>query len=63
MILDSNLDPRAQTNWLEATLSRSTARWKFVAYQVLDLESGGHRLAYRAYDAEGKLRDQMVIEK
>lgn len=32
-------------------------------YQVLDLQISGNRLVYRAYDAEGALRDQLVIEK
>lgn len=32
-------------------------------YQVLDLQISGNRLVYRAYDTEGDLRDQLVIEK
>ncbi|MFN0067620.1 MAG: fibronectin type III domain-containing protein [Limisphaerales bacterium] len=32
-------------------------------YQVLDLQISGHRLVYRAYDTEGVLRDQLVVEK
>lgn len=32
-------------------------------YQVLDLHIDGDRLHYRAYDAEGRVRDQFVIEK
>lgn len=32
-------------------------------YQVLDLQISGNRLIYRAYDTEGKLRDEFVIEK
>ena len=32
-------------------------------YQVLDLHISGDRLVYRAYDIDGKLRDQFVIEK
>ncbi|MBM3881733.1 MAG: metallophosphoesterase family protein [Verrucomicrobia bacterium] len=32
-------------------------------YQVLDLQISGDRLLYRAYDADGALRDQLVIEK
>lgn len=32
-------------------------------YQVLDLQVSGNRLVYRAYDTEGVLRDQLVIEK
>ena len=32
-------------------------------YQVLDIQVSGDRLVYRAYDTEGKLRDQLVIEK
>lgn len=32
-------------------------------YQVLDIQVSGDRLVYRAYDADGKLRDELVIEK
>jgi hypothetical protein len=32
VILDSNLPPESQAAWLEETLARSRARWKFVAY-------------------------------
>lgn len=32
-------------------------------YQVLDLQISGNRLVYRAYDVDGALRDQLVIEK
>jgi 3',5'-cyclic AMP phosphodiesterase CpdA len=32
-------------------------------YQVLDIQISGNRLVYRAYDVDGKLRDELVIEK
>ena len=32
-------------------------------YQVLDIQISGNRLVYRAYDIDGKLRDELVIEK
>ena len=32
-------------------------------YQVLDIQISGNRLGYRAYDLDGKLRDELVIEK
>jgi len=32
LILDSNLPPESQTEWLEMQLSRSKATWKFVSY-------------------------------
>ncbi|HKS38481.1 MAG TPA: metallophosphoesterase family protein [Verrucomicrobiae bacterium] len=32
-------------------------------YQVLDIQISGNRLVYRAYDIDGKLRDDLVIEK
>ena len=32
VILDSNLDPATQTEWLETQLERSRATWKFVSY-------------------------------
>ena len=32
-------------------------------YQVLDIRIDGNRLEYRAYDAQGELRDSFVIEK
>lgn len=152
VVLDSNLDPAAQTTWLEDQLARSRATWKFVSYhhpayssapdrdnrrlralwtplfdkyhvdlalqghdhaylrtyplkgnqrvahasegtvyivsvsgtkmykqdprdytefgltnvstyQVLDLQISGNRLVYRAYDIDGQLRDELVIEK
>ena len=152
VILDSNLDPRHQTAWLDRTLGESKATWKFAVYhhpayssapardnadirklwgdifdkhhldmalqghdhaylrtfpmkggkrvssakdgtiyivsvsgtkmykqnkrdytefgmtntptfQVLDLMIDGNRLVYRAYDIDGKLRDDFTIEK
>lgn len=32
-------------------------------YQVLDIQISGDRMVYRAYDQDGKLRDEFVIEK
>jgi hypothetical protein len=32
-------------------------------YQVLDIQIAGNRLVYRAYDQDGDLRDEIVIEK
>jgi hypothetical protein len=32
-------------------------------YQVLDIQISGDRLVYRAYDVDGTLRDEFVIEK
>jgi hypothetical protein len=32
-------------------------------YQVLDIQISGDRLVYRAYDIDGDLRDDFVIEK
>ncbi len=32
-------------------------------YQVLDLKIDGNKLTYKAYDIDGKLRDEFVIEK
>jgi hypothetical protein len=32
-------------------------------YQVLDIQISGNRLVYRAYDIDGKQRDELVIEK
>lgn len=152
VVLDSNLDPATQTDWLEEQLARSRATWKFVSYhhpayssapnrdnqklrelwtplfdkyhvdlalqghdhaylrtyplkasqrvaspkdgtvyivsvsgtkmykqdpreytefgltnvstyQVLDLQISGNRMVYRAYDLDGQLRDELVIEK
>jgi acid phosphatase type 7 len=152
VILDSNLDPATQSEWLERQLASSKATWKFVAYhhpayssaprrdnvrlreawtpifdkyqvdlalqghdhaylrtypmkaqqrvptpkdgtvyivsvsgtkhyaqdprdytefgmtnvstyQVLDIQISGDRLVYRAYDLDGKLRDELIIEK
>lgn len=152
VVLDSNLPPASQTNWLEQVLSSTKATWKFVTYhhpayssgpkrdnksvrdlwtpifdryhvdmalqghdhaylrtypmlgqkragstaqgtvyivsvsgskyyeqdkrdytefgmtnvstyQILDIQVSGDRLVYRAYDADGKLRDELVIEK
>jgi acid phosphatase type 7 len=152
VILDSNLDPATQTEWLDRELGRSKATWKFVVYhhpaysstpardnkklrelwtpifdkhrvdmalqghdhaylrtypmrdqkrvgspaegtvyivsvsgtkmykqdprdytefgmtnvatyQVLDIQISGDRLIYRAYDIDGALRDELIIEK
>jgi hypothetical protein len=152
LVLDSNLPPESQTQWLEEQLARTNATWKFVVYhhpayssvpkrdnkklreawtplfdkyhvdfalqghdhaylrtyplkgdkraaspkegtvyivsvsgtkmyaqdkhdytefgmtnvstyQVLDIQISGNRLVYRAYDIDGKLRDELVIEK
>jgi acid phosphatase type 7 len=32
-------------------------------YQVLDIQISGDRLVYRAYDLDGRLRDELIIEK
>ena len=32
-------------------------------YQVLDIQISGDRLVYRAYDIDGAMRDELVIEK
>ena len=32
-------------------------------YQVMDIQISGDRMVYRAYDIDGKLRDEFVIEK
>ena len=32
-------------------------------FQVLDIQISGNRLVYRSYDTEGKLRDNLIIEK
>ncbi len=152
VVLDTNIDPRSQTAWLERTLAESDATWRFAVYhhpayssapsrdnadirklwgdifdkhhidvalqghdhaylrtfpmkggkkvdspkdgtiyvvsvsgtkmyrqdkrdytefgmtntptfQVLDLMIDGDRLVYRAYDIDGKLRDEFTIEK
>jgi 3',5'-cyclic AMP phosphodiesterase CpdA len=36
---------------------------KVSTYQVLDIQISGDRLLYRAYDIDGTLRDEFVIEK
>ena len=36
---------------------------KVATYQVLDIQITGNRLVYRAYDVDGKVRDEFVIEK
>src|SRR5690606_38690334 len=32
-------------------------------YQAIDIQIDGNRLVYRAYDVDGNLRDEFVIEK
>jgi hypothetical protein len=32
-------------------------------YQVLDIQISGDRLVYRAYDTDGNLKDELIIEK
>lgn len=34
-----------------------------MTYQVIDIETEPHRMTYRAYDREGELRDEVIIEK
>jgi acid phosphatase type 7 len=152
VVLDSNLEPATQTEWLDEVLSKSKATWKFVTYhhpayssapardnktlrqawaplfdkyhvdlalqghdhaylrtypmyaektvdspqkgtvyivsvsgtkmydqdqrdytafgmtnvatyQVLDIQISGDRLVYRAYDIDGHLKDELIIEK
>jgi len=37
---------------------------KTSTYQIIDIDTkGGNKLTYRAYDADGKVRDELVIEK
>ena len=36
---------------------------KVATFQVLDIKTNPDRLLYRAYDAEAKVRDELVIEK
>jgi len=43
IILDSNLDPATQTEWLDEQLSRSKAVWKFVVYHHPAYSSGPNR--------------------
>ena len=43
VILDTNLDPATQTEWLEEQLARSKAVWKFVVYHHPAYSSGGNR--------------------
>jgi hypothetical protein len=50
VILDSNLPPAAQTNWLERQLSQSPATWKFVVY---------HHPAY----SSSPIRDQKELRE
>jgi hypothetical protein len=32
-------------------------------YQTLDIQISGNRLVYRAYDIDGNLKDEVIIEK
>ncbi len=43
VILDSNLDPAKQTDWLENQLATTKATWKFVSYHHPAYSSGGNR--------------------
>lgn len=43
IILDSNLEPATQTDWLEKQLRNTKAKWKFVAYHHPAYSSGGNR--------------------
>jgi len=43
VVLDSNLDPWSQTNWLAQTLARTRATWKFAVYHHPAYSSGGNR--------------------
>lgn len=43
VVLDSNLPPETQTEWLDAELSASDATWKFVVYHHPSYSSGPRR--------------------
>jgi len=43
IILDSNLDAKSQTAWLEKQLANTKAVWKFVSYHHPAYSSGGNR--------------------
>ena len=56
-LLPDFLFPRATrtiVNYLDATPKDR---------QVLDIQISGNRLVYRAYDIDGNLKDEFVIEK
>jgi hypothetical protein len=43
VVLDSNLPPETQTEWLDAELTASNATWKFVVYHHPSYSSGPNR--------------------
>ena len=47
-------DPREYTEFGMTNVS---------TFQVLDIQISGNRLVYRSYDTDGKLRDNLIIEK
>jgi hypothetical protein len=62
VILDSNLDPKLQTPWLEEQLSRSKAKWKFVSFHHPVYASHPDRNHQHLLDAWGPLFDKYGVD-
>lgn len=62
VILDSNLDPRDQTQWLEKTLAGSRAKWKFVAYHHPAYSSAPGRDNHQIRDSWIPLFDKYHVD-
>lgn len=62
VVLDSNVDPALQTEWLEEQLSSTTATWKFVVYHHPAYSSGPSRNNPEVRKLWGDLFDKYHVD-
>lgn len=62
VVLDSNLPPADQTDWLENVLAGSKATWKFVAYHHPAYSSGANRDNLEVRTLWGALFDKYHVD-
>jgi 3',5'-cyclic AMP phosphodiesterase CpdA len=62
VVLDSNLDPARQVDWLEAQLARTRATWKFVSYHHPAYSSAPNRDNVRVRDYWTPLFDKYHVD-
>lgn len=62
IVLDSNLDPAQQVDWLEAQLAKSDATWKFVVYHHPAYSSGVNRNNIEVREIWGAVFDEYHVD-
>lgn len=62
VVLDSNLPPIDQADWLEAQLAKSDATWKFVVYHHPAYSSGPDRDNLEVREIWGELFDEYHVD-